>query len=295
MSMIVITGATGKLGTLVVERLLSKVPASGIGVSVRDPEKAANLQERGIRVRRGDFAQPFTLENAFEGATHLLMISSNAGAYGGNPEAQHRAAIQAAQQAGVQRIVYTSQIAASVSSAFAPMWTHARTETMLAESGLAWTALRNGFYADAALMFMGREWKQGRIAAPLDGKVAWTTHADLADAAAAVLTGEAVFEGPTPPLTASQSLDLADLGALSSTLLQRPIERKVIDDSTFRQVLLRNGMPEQVVAITLGFYEASRSGEFDKVDTTLSRLLKRDPTTMRQVLLNAVSNAGQTT
>jgi NAD(P)-dependent dehydrogenase (short-subunit alcohol dehydrogenase family) len=111
--MIVITGATGKLGTLIVENLMRRMSASEIGVSVREPEKAAHLQERGIRVRHGDFAQPASLEHAFEGASRLLIIPSNAGAYGGDPIAQHGAAIQAAQQAGVQRIVYTSHMAAS--------------------------------------------------------------------------------------------------------------------------------------------------------------------------------------
>jgi NAD(P)H dehydrogenase (quinone) len=78
--MIVVTGATGKLGKLVVESLLSNVAASEIGVSVRDPEKARHIQQRGIRVRRGDFAEPASLDHAFEGATRLLIISSNAGA-----------------------------------------------------------------------------------------------------------------------------------------------------------------------------------------------------------------------
>jgi NAD(P)H dehydrogenase (quinone) len=102
------TGATGKLGTLSVENLMRRVSASESGVSVREPEKAARLQLRAIRVRRGDGAQPASLEHAFEGASRLLIISSNAGAYGGDPIAQHGAVIQAARQAGGQRIVYTS-------------------------------------------------------------------------------------------------------------------------------------------------------------------------------------------
>lgn len=187
--MIVVTGATGKLGQLIVEELASRTSMSEIGVSVRDPEKVTRFADWGIRVRKGDFAQPATLAHAFEGASQLLLVSSNARAFGGDALAQHQAAIDAAKEAGVQRIVYTSQIASSPTSAFAPALDHAATEVMLAESGLAWTALRNGFYADAAPMFMGREWKKGRIIAPADGKVSWTTHADLAAAAAAILTG----------------------------------------------------------------------------------------------------------
>ena len=140
--MIVVTGATGKLGKLIVEELASRMAPEKIGVSVRDPEKAADLQQRGIRVRHGDFAQPSTLSHAFAGASQLLMVSSNARVYGGDPLVQHRAAIAAARDAGVKRIVYTSQIASSESSAFPPAWDHAATEAMLASSGLAWTALR---------------------------------------------------------------------------------------------------------------------------------------------------------
>ena len=94
-----------------------------------------------------------------------MLVSSNARAFGGYPLAQHRAAIMAAKQAGVERIVYRSQIASSGSSAFPPALDYSATETILAESGLSWTALRNGSYAEAALTFMGPEWQTGRIAA----------------------------------------------------------------------------------------------------------------------------------
>ncbi len=253
-------------------------------MSVREPEKAASLQSRGVRVRRGDFVQPGTLAQAFEGATQLMMISSNAAAFGGDPLAQHRTAIEAAKVAGVQRILYTSHAAAGSSSAFPPMWTHAATEAMLAESGLAWTALRNGFYADAALSFMGNDWQKGYIKAPADGKVAWTAHRDLAEAAAAILTGAAIFDGPTPPLTGREALDLGDLAALGSGVLGRSIERQVLGDTEFRHRLGERGLPAVVADMTLGFYEASRRGEFAAVDATLEELIGHPPTTMLEVL-----------
>ena len=288
-NVIVVTGATGKLGKLIVEELASRMPRGEMGVSVRDLEKAAGLRERGIRVRQGDFAQPDALGDAFEGASQLLMVSSNARAFGGDPLAQHRAAIAAAKQAGVKRIVYTSQIASSDLSAFPPALDHAATETMLANSGLAWTALRNGFYADAAPMFMGPEWQKGKIAAPADGKVAWTTHRDLAAAAAAILTGVETFDGPTPPLTGMDALDLADLASLGSALTGSPIAREVVSDDAFREMARARGLPEGVARITLGYYEASRRGEFGKVDPTLERLIGRRPETMEGVLQAAMS------
>jgi len=94
--MIVVTGATGLLGRAIVENLVARVSPNQVGISVRDPSKAADLEARGIRVRRGDFADPASLANAFEGASQVLMISSNARAYGGDAIAQHRAAIDLA-------------------------------------------------------------------------------------------------------------------------------------------------------------------------------------------------------
>ena len=94
--MIVVTGATGKLGGQVVQQLLHKLPADQVGASVRDPEKAEAMSRRGVRVRQGDFDAPDSLAAALEGATQVLIVSSNARAYGGDPVAQQRAAIEAA-------------------------------------------------------------------------------------------------------------------------------------------------------------------------------------------------------
>ncbi len=282
--MIVVTGATGKLGKLIVDELVARMPVSEVGVSIRDSKKATNLQQRGIRVRQGDFAQPDTLPHAFEGASQLLLISSNARAFGGDTLAQHEAAIHAAKEAAVERIVYTSQIACSPFSAFPPGLDHAATEVMLAESGVAWTALRNGFYADSAPMFMGPEWQKGKIVAPRDGKVAWTAHTDLAAAAAAILTGVMTFDGPTPPLTGAEALDLAGLASVGSRLVGMPIARETVTDEAFAAQMRQHGLPEAVVGISLGYYEASRRGEFDKVDSTLEQLIGKPPKSMYHIL-----------
>lgn len=179
--MIVVTGATGHLGRAIVEHLVARVPPERIGASVRDPAKAEAFRTLGVRVRHGDFDDPVSLRQAFEGATQVLIVSSNARASGGDPLALHRAAIDAACAVGVKRIVYTSHMAASASSAFPPMLDHAATEDMLRGCGLAWTALRNGFYAASGLMLMGDALTTGLLEAPADGKVSWTAHADLAE------------------------------------------------------------------------------------------------------------------
>ena len=282
--MIVVTGATGHLGRLIVESLVKLVPADQVGVSTRDPEKAANLKAMGVRVRQGDFAAPQGLPHAFEGATQVLLVSSNTAIHGGDPLAQHRHAIDAARTAGVKRIVYTSHMAAGANSAFPPMPYHAASETMLAESGLAWTALRNGFYADSGVMLMGDAPKTGVLAAPADGKVSWTAHADLAEAAAKILASDGEFDGPTPPLTASAALDMADLAALASDVLGRPVRREVITDEDLRAKMAARGAPPRAADNAVGLYVAARNGEFSAIDPTLERLLGRSPTPMRDVM-----------
>ena len=282
--MIIVTGASGQLGRTIVEKLVERIPASQVGASVRDPKKASDLAALGVRVRQGDFDDPASLSDAFEGATQVLIVSSNAAASGGDPVAQHRAAIEAARAAGAGRIVYTSHMAASRVSLFPPMLTHAETEEMLGQSGLSWTALRNGFYASSGLFLMGDALKTGVIEAPADGKVSWTAHADLAEAAAILLADAGQYEGSTPPLTGSQALDLADFAAIASELQAQPVHRQIISDSDFQAKMAARGLPARVADISLGLYRASRQGEFAAVDPTLASLLGRSPITVRDLI-----------
>lgn len=282
--MIVVTGATGKLGRQIVEQLLEWLPADQIGASARDAGKVDDLARRGVRVRHGDYADPASLASAFEGATQVLLVSSNAAASGGDPLAQHRAAINAAKTAGVRRIVYTSHMGASASSAFPPMHTHAATEGMLREAGIAWTALRNGFYASTVPMMVGDAASSGVLSAPTDGKVCWTAHADLAAAAASILVQEGRFDGPTPPLTAQEALDLANIATILSELHGRPIERRMIPNDEQADRLAQRGVPAAAAEIMLGMYKAARAGEFAAVDPTLATLIGRSPLAVRDVL-----------
>lgn len=288
--MIIVTGATGQLGRLIVEKLLDRVPAGHIGVSVRDPQKAAVLEARGVRVRQGDFDDAQSLRHAFEDATQILIVSSNARASGGDPLAQHHNAINVAKSVGAKRIVYTSHMAASATSAFPPARDHAVTEAMLAQSGLAWTALRHGFYAESGLMMNAEGLKNGEIAAPADGKVSWTTHADLAEGDAIILADAKRFDGATPPLTAAEAIDLEQFAAIASAVRGKPVIRKILSDNEFKANLAARGVPEGGANIALGLYVAARGGEFATVDPTLQALLGRRPTDMRSVI--AGDNAG---
>jgi NAD(P)H dehydrogenase (quinone) len=288
--MILVTGANGHLGRAIVERLLERAPAREIAVSVRNPENASDLAARGVVVRKGDFAQPETLARAFAGASQILFVSSNAAAYGGNTMAQHRTAIDAARVAGVQRVVYTSHQAAAAKSEFFPARDHAATEELLRTSGVAWTSLRNGFYASSALDYLiGRAfYETGVIEAPADGKVSWTDRGDLATAAAAILLDESQYDGPTAPLTGSQAVDFAHVAGLASEILGRPIQRKVISDDEYRAKVASTGaVPEAAEFLLKNFYRPARKGEFNVVDPTLERLLGRRPTTLRDLIARA--------
>ncbi|HEX6482855.1 MAG TPA: SDR family oxidoreductase [Ktedonobacteraceae bacterium] len=286
--MIIVTGANGQLGRTVVERLLVRVPAEQVGVSVRDVEKAQGLNARGVRVRRGDFNDPASLAHAFEGASQVLIVSSDES--GETAVRKHRTAIDMAKKAGARRILYTSHMGSSPTSLFPPMVDHAATEAALRDSGVAFTALRNGFYAASALMLLGNALKTGELAAPEDGPVAWTAHPDLAEVAAIALSEE-VLDGVTPPLTASEALDLDGIAAIASELAQRPIRRIVVPDTKYQDDMAAHGLPEERADVLLGMFRASRQGEFNRVDPTLARLIGRPPMSMRGVLSAAISPA----
>jgi len=285
--MFVITGATGQLGGAIVERLLERVEPQRVAVSVRDPSKAQALADRGVRVRRGDYTDPAGLAEAFEGAEQVLLVSAST--HGEAARRQHGAAIAAARDAGAGRILYTSHQGASPTSAFAPMRDHAATEELLAGSGIAWTSLRNGFYASTAQLFVGRALDSGTLVAPADGPVSWTTHADLAEAAVRVLL-DGGFDGPTPALTGSEALDLADVAGIAAELTGRPLARAVSHDADFRAGLVARGTPDDVADLFLGMFAASRAGEFATVDPTLARLLDRPPTSLRDLLAPALQH-----
>jgi uncharacterized protein YbjT (DUF2867 family) len=280
--MIIITGATGQLGSRIVERLLERVPANEVGVSVRDADKASSLAERGVRVRTGDFTEPAGLEHAFEGADRVLIIS--AAIRGDAAVAANKTAIDAARTAGARRILYTSHQAASKDSLFAPQLTHADTEEYLAGLDVPFTALRNGFYASTLGYYVGAALRTGELVVPEDGPFSWTAHDDLAEAAAIALADDGVLDGVTPPLTAPELLDFEAVAAILSDLTGRRITRVTAGDDEWKAAAVANGVPEPAADFTLGMFRAARRGEFAVADPTLEKLLGRPATPASAVL-----------
>lgn len=280
--MYVVTGATGRLGSAIVHHLLDRVPAEQVGVSVREPERAADLAARGVRVRRGDFSDPASLDAAFEGATRVLVVSVDR--LGEDAVAQHRTAVDAAVRAGAERILYTSHQAVHASSLFAPARDHAATEAHLAAAGVPWTSLRDGFHAATVPHLVGRAAETGELVAPADGPVSWTTHDDLAEAAAVLLTaGDRPF-ADTPVLTAADAVDLEGVAGVLTELRGRPVRRVVVEDEEYVAWSVANGVPEGAARMFLTLFQAARQGEFAVTDPALATLLGREPQTVRDVL-----------
>ena len=279
--MIVITGATGALNGATVDHLLERVPARDVAVAVRDVTKAQRFADRGVDVRRGDYADPDSLPGAFEGADQLLLVSSSDP--GADAVNLHRTAIDAAAAAGVGRILYTSHQGAGLDSPFRPARDHAATEQLLAESGVAWTALRNGFYAHSLGWLMGAWSETGVIAVPLDGPVSWTAREDAAEAAAVILASNGAYDGPTT-LTASAAPSFEDIAGIASELTGRTVHSVVVGEDAWIAAQIADGTPESRARFTLGIYQAAHDGGFASVDPLLGRLLGREPRTVRDVL-----------
>ena len=280
--MIVVTGATGQLGRGIVEALLARLPTGDIAVSVREPAKAADIAGRGVQVRKGDFADPESLKTAFAGVEQVLLISADK--LGEEALNLHRTAIAAARAAGVHRLLYTSHMGARHGSSFAPADQHARTEDDLAASGLAFAALRHGFYAESCLQIIGDGLKAGELRVPEDGPVSWTARADLAEADAIILAGNGVPYGITPPLTAANAVTMADIAATASEVSGREIRHVTVTDDAWRDARVSAGMPPFYADMLLGTFRAARRGDFGATDPTLGKLLGRPPRSMRDTL-----------
>lgn len=284
--MIVVTGATGKLGGAVVTQLLERVSADQIAVSVRDPEKVGALADRGVDVRHGDNDDPESLVRAFDGASTVLIVSLPR--WGDEAVAANRTAIDAARRASVGRILYTSHAGADLLSAFDPCVVHARTEAYLLEAGVPFTTLRDGFYTDTPIRWAQQARDTGEMRFPEDGPVSWTTREDIAAAIAALLADE-TLDQRIVNLTAGEAVDIAQLAAITSDLTGRDIRRVTVPDDEFVRSMIDAGTPEQGARVVLSIIAASRERRMSVVDPALAQLAGRPATPIRDVLADALA------
>jgi NAD(P)H dehydrogenase (quinone) len=278
---VVITGATGGLGSDIIGQLQTLAPPSELGVSVRAPEKAKALSEAGIRVRRGDFGEPASLDLAFQGARRVLLISTRTPGNAARFQEQ-RNAIDAAIRGGVEHIFYTS-IVQRPGSVFDVAAGHHDTEAYLASCGAAYTVLRNGQYIENLPMFLGESVFTGDLALPKDGPTAWVSRLELAEGIARLLLGDT----PLPEsilLTGPEALDFADIADIASRTLGHTIIRRMISSSEFSAGLIGRGLPPPLAQSLATGFASRAAGELAEIDPALRLLLGRPPRRVEEVL-----------
>jgi NAD(P)H dehydrogenase (quinone) len=281
---IVVTGATGHLGRLVVESLLDRgVPAGDVVATGRRVEALAELADRGVDVRGADYGDPSSLRAAFEGADRLLLVS---GSEVGRRVEQHRNAITAAREAGVGLLAYTS-ITRADTSRMLLAGEHRATEQALAGSGVPHVLLRNSWYLENYTAQLPTYLAHGVTGATDGGRVSAAARADYAEAAAAVLTGAAtagaVYELGGEPFT------MTELAAAVSAATGRQVAYTDLPVEQYRQVLVGAGLPEPVAATLADSDRGIAEGELLVEGDDLARLIGRPPTSLRQALDTAAA------
>lgn len=285
-----VTGATGKLGSKVVEILLETVPANQLAVSVRNPEKAEGLRARGVDVRHGDFDQPETLDSTFAGIDRLLIISAD-----GDNETrirQHTNAVAAAARAGVKFIAYTSIANAKESkNLLAP--THQATEEAIVKTGIPYSFLRNNWYLENEIssiqgVMAGAPW----VTSAGNGKVGWAIQQDYAEAAAAVLAGNG-HESTIYELS-GKLMTQEELASAVGNVLGKEVAVQQVDDAAYSDIMKSVGVPEFLIPFLVGIQEGIREGTLEVESNDFEKLLGRPVTPIREALTQIVNGISQT-
>jgi len=279
---IAVTGASGQLGRIVIEKLKQKVPADQIVALVRSPEKVQSL---GVPARAADYAKPATLVPALAGVDTLLLISSSEV---GQRAVQHANVIAAARQAGVKRIVYTSLLGAD-HSPLSLADEHRATEAELKSAGVPYTILRNGWYTENYLGALDAALAHGAlIGSAGEGRIASATREDFAEAAVAALTGTG-HEGVTYELAGDHAWTLKDLAAEVSRQSGKQVVYQDLPEAEYAKALVGFGLPEGLAAAIASWDVGASRGALFSEDKTLSRLIGRSTTSLQQAVAQALA------
>jgi NAD(P)H dehydrogenase (quinone) len=276
-----ITGATGQLGRLVIDKLKGRVGPDRIVALARTPARAADL---GVTVREADYARPETLQVALAGVETLLFISSSEV---GRRAVQHRNIIEAAKAAGVGRIVYTSVLHAD-RSALSLADEHRATEADLAASGIPHTLLRNGWYTENYTGAVPAAVSAGAlIGSARDGRISSAARADYAEAAALAVCGEG-HVGKTYELAGDQAWTLAELAAEISRQTGRDIPYKDLPEADYAAALVGAGLPEPLAQAIAGYDVAAADGALFDDSRQLSALIGRPTRPLSESVADAL-------
>ena len=279
------TGASGQLGRKVADLLLERLEPSEIVLLTRTPEALASYSARGAVVRRADFDEPGSLTEAFSGAERALLISALDFE---RRVAQHGAAIEAAQAAGVRHLLYTS-IPNPEGNPAAAAPSHHATELAARDSRLAWTFLRNSLYSDFQVPVVAQAIASGQLVTSAgDGRVAYVSRDDCAAAAAAVLVQDG-HEGMAYAITGPKAIAPQDLAALAAENGARPVEVVAVDDDALVAAMIALGVPEAAAPIILSFVVAAREGFLDTVSSAVEDLTGKPPRSLREIVVAARS------
>lgn len=276
--MIAITGATGLLGQHVIENLLQTVPANQIVTFARDVKKGSSLSQKGVLVRQADYNDKASLITALQGVDKLLLISSSEV---GKRTIQHRNVIEAAKSADVQFIAYTSILHADRSPLSLHV-EHVETEKMLADSGISYTLLRNGWYTENYLASVPAALEHGVfLGAAGDGKIASATRADYALAAARVISEEGHI-GKVYELAGDEAWTLEQLAKELTKQSGKQVIYNNLSQADFVAALKTAGLPDKLSNMLADSdIGASKGGLFDD-SHTLSKLIGRRTTTLAE-------------
>ncbi|MEV4493601.1 SDR family oxidoreductase [Micromonospora coxensis] len=280
---IVVTGATGHLGRLVVESLLRRgVPADRIAALGRDVTRLADLAERGVVVRPADYTDPGSLRAAFAGAEKLMFVS---GSEVGRRVEQHRAVIAAAREAGVGLVAYTS-IAHADTATMSLAAEHRVTEEELRASGLPYVLLRNSWYLENYTGQLPTYLAHGVAGSAGDGRVSAATRADYAEAAAEVLTTDG-HAGQVYEL-GGEAFTLTELAAEISRQSGRTVGYTDLPVADFTALLVAAGLPEAYAATLADADRGLARGELHVPVQDLEKLLGRRPTSLAEAVRAAL-------
>jgi NAD(P)H dehydrogenase (quinone) len=280
---IVITGATGQLGRLAVEALLRRgVPAEQIVATGRRTETLTDLAARGITIRRADFDDQASLREAFADAERLLLVSGNEF---GQRTRQHGNAVQAAKDAGVGLIAYTSILRADTST-LPPAEEHRETEALLAESGVPHVLLRNSWYTEVYTGQLPLYLEHGIAGAAGDARISAATRGDYAEAAASALLDDghagATYELGGPAFT------MTELAQVVSEVAGRPVSYTDMSGEQYTQALLGAGLPEPVAVMLTECDRGAAAGDLFVETTDLEKLLGRPATSLHDAVADAL-------
>lgn len=285
--MILVTGATGQFGSKAIDHLLKKgLKPTEIAVLVRNEANAQDLADKGVQVRVGDYTDYSSLVNAFRGMDKLLLVSSNDRAAIENRTAQHINSINAAKEAGIKHVVYTSFVRKANykdSPIVAFQDSHVQTEAHLIASGMDYTILQNGIYMEMIPIFVGDKVAESRtILFPAGtGKASYVLREELAEAAAQVLTTEG-HETLTYCLTNSNAISFTDIAESIGDQLGITIQYESLETDNFESIMRQSGVPELYIGMFTMWAKAQKDGALDVVDDTLEKFLGRKPLSLSQ-------------